>query len=136
MTKLMPVLLMLGLMLSPVRRAALAQQQSTDPSVVKIKNDIARRLRQEKTNVTVRLRNGLELKGKITQAAENMFTLKEKNTRTQRDISYTDVMKVNGRGLSKGAKFGILTGIVAGAVIIGALISLKNFDPFKDGVLR
>jgi hypothetical protein len=136
MTKLMPVLLMLGLMLSPVRRAALAQQQSTDPSVVKIKNDIARRLRQEKTNVTVRLRNGLELKGKITEAAENMFTLKEKNTRTQRDISYTDVMKVNGRGLSKGAKFGILTGIVAGAVIIGALISLKNFDPFKDGVLR
>jgi len=43
---------------------------------------------------------------------------------------------VNGTGLSKGAKFGILTGIVAGAVIIGALISLKNFDPFKNGVLR
>jgi hypothetical protein len=64
-----------------------------------------------------------------------VFTLKEK-AGTQRDISYADVTKVKGRGLSNGAKFGILTGIVAGAVIIGALINLKNFDPFKDGVLR
>ena len=134
MNKLMPVLLMLALALFPVPRAALAQQL-TNPQVVKIKNDIARRLRDEKANVTVRLRNGSELKGRITQAAENMFTLKEK-TGTQRDISYADVMKVKGRGLSKGAKFGILTGIVTGAVIIGVLIGLKNFDPFKDGVLR
>ena len=136
MNKLMPVLLMLALTFSSVRRTAVAQQQVTDPSVVKIKTDIAKRLRAEKTNVTVRLRNGSELKGRITQAAENVFTLKEKNTRTQRDISYADVTNVKGQGLSKGAKFGILTGIVAGAVIIGALISLKNFDPFENGVLR
>ena len=116
--------------------AALAQQQLTDPGVVKIKTDIARRLRDGKTNVTVRLRKGSELKGRITQAAENMFTLKEKNAGTQRDIHYADVTKVNERALSKGAKFGILTAIVAGAVIIGALISLRNFDPFKNGVLR
>lgn len=136
MNKLMPVLLMLALILCPVPRAALAQQQLTDPSVVKIKTDIARRLRDQKTNVTVRLRNGSELKGRLTQAAENMFTLKEKRTGAPRDISYADVIKMKGQALSKGAKFGILTGIIAGAVIIGALISLKNFDPFKNGVLR
>jgi sRNA-binding regulator protein Hfq len=136
MDKLMPVLLTLALILAPVRRSVLAQQQLTYSSVVKIKTDIERRLRDGKTDVTVRLRNGLELKGRITQAAENMFTLKEKNTGTQRDISYADATKVKGQGLSKGAKFGILTGIVAGAFIIGALISMKNFDPFKDGVLR
>ena len=136
MTKLMPVLLMLVLSLSPLRRAALAQQQLSDPRVGRVKTDIARRLRDEKTNVTVKLRNGSELNGRITKAADNMFTLKEKNTGAQRDISYSDVAKVNGKGLSKGAKFGILTGIIAGAVIIGVLINLKNFDPFKDGVLR
>ncbi len=135
MNKLMSVLLMLALIPSTVRRAALAQQ-IVDPTVATIKTDIARRLRSEKTNVTVRLRNGSELKGRITQAAENMFTLREKSTGTHRDLSYADVTKVKGRGLSKGAKFGILTGIVTGAVIIGALISLKNFDPFKNGVLR
>jgi sRNA-binding regulator protein Hfq len=130
----MPLLLMLVLILSPIPHAALGQEIS--PGVLKIKNDIARRLRDQKTNVTVRLRNGLEVKGRITEAAENMFNLREKNTRNQRTISYTDVMKVKGQGLSKGAKFGILTGLLAGAVIIGAVVSMKNFDPFKDGVLR
>ena len=134
MKKLMPVVLMLALVLFPMPRVALAQQL-TDPSVVKIKTDVARRLRDEKTNVTVRLRNGSELKGRITKAADNMFTIREK-TGSQRDISYADVTKVNGKGLSKGAKFGILTGILAGAVIIGAIISMKNLDPFENGVLR
>jgi small nuclear ribonucleoprotein (snRNP)-like protein len=134
MNKLMSGVLMLVLILLPVRRAVLGQQRLADPSVVKIKSDIARRLRDAKTNVTVRLRDGSELKGRITQAAENMFTLRVKSA--QRDISYADVTKVKGQGLSKGAKFGILTAFIAGAVIIGALISLKNFDPFENGVLR
>ena len=134
MKKFMSVLLVVGLVLVSVRRVALGQQQLADP-VVKIKTDVARRLRGDKTQVTVRLRNGSELKGRITQAAENMFTLKEK-TGAHRDIAYEDVTKVKGNGLSKGAKFGILTAIVSGAVIIGALISFKNFDPFKNGVLR
>ena len=136
MNKIMPVLLMLALIVSPVPKKAVAQQQLSDPGVLRIKTDIARRMRIARTTVTVSLRNGSELKGRITQAAENMFTLKENNTGTQRDVSYADVTKVKGRGLSKGAKFGILTGIIAGAVIIGALISLRNFDPFKTGVLR
>src|SRR6185295_13273064 len=127
MSKLMSGVLMLVLVVFPVRRAALAQQRLADSSVIRIKTDIAKRLRDARTSVTVRLRDGSELKGRITQAAENMFTLKQKNN--QRDISYADVTKVKGQGLSKGAKFGILTGIISGAVIIGALISLKNFDP-------
>ena len=135
MKKFMSVLLVVGLVLFSVSRAALGQQQLTN-FVVKIKTDVAGRIRTEKTLVTVRLRNGSELKGRITQAAENMFTLKEKNTGVHRDIAYEDVTRVKGNGLSKGAKFGILTAIVSGAVIIGALISLKNFDPFKNGVLR
>ena len=135
MKKFMSVLLVVGLVLFSVSRAALGQQQLTN-FVVKIKTDVARRIRTEQTLVTVRLRNGSELKGRITQAAENMFTLKEKNSGAHRDIAYEDVTKVKGNGLSKGAKFGILTALVSGAVIIGALISLKRFDPFKDGVLR
>jgi small nuclear ribonucleoprotein (snRNP)-like protein len=135
MKKIMSVLLVVGLVLCSVRRVALSQQRLADP-VDKIKTDVANRLRSDKTQVTVRLRNGSELKGRITQAAENMFTLKEKKSGAHRDIAYEDVTKVKGNGLSKGAKFGILTALVSGAVIIGALISLKNFDPFKNGVLR
>lgn len=136
MNKLMPVILMLGLVVSPLRRVVLAQQQLTNLGVEKIKTEIVRRLRDKKTEVTVRLRNGSELKGKITAAAENRFILKTTSNGTQRDLSYAEVMRVKGRGLSKGAKFGILTAIVAGAVIIGALVSMKNIEPFKNGVLR
>ena len=135
MKKLMPALLTMVLVLAPIARTALAQQL-TDPTVAKVKADIARRFREGKTNVTLRLSTGSELSGRITQAAENWFRLKEKRNGIQREISYADVTKVKGKGLSKGAKFGILTGIIAGAVIIGALISLKHFDPFKNGVLR
>ena len=135
MNKLMPVILMLALVLCPVPRTALAQQLA-DPGVVRIKTDITRRLRDKKTEVTVRLRNGSELKGRITEAAENRFILKETKNGAHHDLSYAEVTQVKGKGLSKGAKFGILTGIVAGAVIIGALVSMKNFDPFKNGVLR
>jgi len=135
MKKLMPALLTMVLVLAPIARTALAQQL-TDPTVAKVKADIARRFREGKTNVTLRLSTGSELSGRITQAAENWFRLKEKRNGIQREISYADVTKVKGKGLSKGAKFGILTGIIAGAVIIGALISLKHIDPFKNGVLR
>jgi hypothetical protein len=136
MKNLMPLLLKLMLILAFVPRAALAQQQLTDPAVVKIKTDIDRRLRDGKSSVTIRLRNGSEVKGRITQAAENMFTLKDKKTGAPRYISYVDVTRVKGQGLSKGAKFGILTAMVSGAVIIGALVGLRDFDPFKNGVLR
>lgn len=131
---LLPLLMALVLLLAPIGTVALAQQNLTDATVVKIKTDVEKRLRNKKTNVTVKLRNGSELKGRITQAAEDVFTLKAK--KSTQDISYTDVTKVKGQGLSKGAKFGILTGIITGAVVIGALISLKNFDPFENGVLR
>jgi small nuclear ribonucleoprotein (snRNP)-like protein len=135
MNKLKLALLMLALVLAPVPRMVLAQQKLIDSSVERVKTDVAKRLREAKTNVTVKLRNGSELKGRITDAAENMFTLK-KNAGARHDISYADVTRLRGQGLSKGAKFGIITGILAGAVIIGALISLKKFDPFENGVLR
>lgn len=134
MNKLMPVLLVLALGLSPV--LSTFAQQLADPGVAKIKTDVARRLRDAKTNVTVRLHSGSELKGRITQAAENMFTLKEKDTGAPRYISYAEVTKVKGGSLSKGTKFGILTGVVAGAFIIGAFVGMKDFEPFKNGVLR
>ena len=124
MNRLLPIILTLALVLSPAS-GALAQQL-TNPGVGRIKTDIARRLRDQKTSVTLQLRNGIELKGRITQAAENLFTLKDTKTGSQRYISYTDVTTVRERGLSKGAKFSILTATITGAVIIGALISLKR----------
>jgi small nuclear ribonucleoprotein (snRNP)-like protein len=129
--------LALALILVPVGPLARGQQWSTDTAAVaKVKAEITRRVTGDKSQVTIRLLSGSVLKGRITQTSENMFTLKDDKTRRPRDIGYDEVAKVNGRGLSRGAKFGILTAIIAGAVVIGAIISLKKSDPFKNGVLR
>jgi len=128
------ILLALVLLLTPLGRLARGQQPFPKTSeLAKVKSEIARRRTGDK--VMIKLRNGSELKGRITQTSQNMFTFKE-DTRGQRDINYVEVASVKGQGLSKGAKFGILTAIVTGAVVIGALISLKHMDPFENGVLH
>jgi small nuclear ribonucleoprotein (snRNP)-like protein len=124
-------------MFLPVGPSLCGQQQSNDAAqMAKVKAEIVKRVRGDKSRVTIKLRNGSELRGRITQTSDGMFTLRQDKTRGERDISYAEVVKVKGQGLSRGAKFGILTAIVAGAVVIGALISLKNFEPFENGVLR
>ncbi len=113
--------LAITLLLAPLIRLVEAQQLA--PSATPMKNKILKRMN---TNVTVVLRNGAEVKGRITQASENMFTIKEDRTRHQRDVYFTDVMRLKSGGMSKGAKFGILTGLITGSVLIGALMSLKG----------
>jgi len=125
------------LILAPIGRIVRSQQlTASDADANRIKTEIVRRVKNQNPNVTIRLRNGNELKGRITGTSENMFTLKEESTRHHRDINFSDVVKVKGGGLSRGAKFGILTGILAGSVLIGALMSLKHSDPFENGVLH
>ena len=121
----------------PIGRLVRSQQlTASDADANRIKTEIVRRVKNQNPNVTIRLRNGNELNGRITGTSENMFTLKEDKSRHHRDINFSDVAKVKGGGLSRGAKFGILTGILAGAVVIGALMSLKHSDPFENGVLH
>jgi len=136
MNRILAFPLALVLILMPLGPLAMAQEVPTRTTVTKLKDEIVRRISSGRSNVTIKLRNGSELKGRITQTQGEWFTLKEDKTKYHRDLNYADVVNVRGRGLSKGAKFGILTAIVAGAVVIGALISLKHLDPFEHGVLR
>jgi hypothetical protein len=134
MNKLMTITLSLVLLLLPTSRIALSQHHLGAPTqVAKIKADIVRRIQSQ---VTVRLANGSELRGRITATAENMFTIREDKARNPRHLSYSEVTRVNGRGLSRGAKFGILTAILTGTVLIGAFVSLKKTDRVETGVLR
>jgi len=125
------------LVITPLVRVARGQQLAEDNGyAARVKFDIAKRIREFRSNVSIRVRNGKELKGRITGTSENMFSLREDKTRHTHDINYADVSKIKGQGLSKGAKFGILTAFITGAVIIGALVSMKNVDPFEHGVLH
>jgi hypothetical protein len=130
MSKLLTLFLSLSLVLLPTRRLA-HSQQFTSSNFAKIKADIIRR---DKSDVTLHLNNGSTLKGRITATAENMFTIREVRAKYPRHLNYSEVKKVSGRGLSRGAKFGILTSILTGTVLIGAILSLKKTDPMPGGV--
>jgi small nuclear ribonucleoprotein (snRNP)-like protein len=119
--------LTLVLLLAPLTRVVRAQHFSS--SEITIKNKLLKRVN---SNVVIQLRNGSELRGRITSTSENMFRLKEDRSSYSRDIYFSDVLKIkNGGSLSKGAKFGILTGILTGTVLIGLLIGMKNPQPAR-----
>ena len=98
-----------------------ARAQSNLNAETKAKTEVADRLNKKETRVKVKLRNGSEMKGRITQSSENSFTLTDEKTRNNSEIAYADVVNVEGRGMSKKKKTFIAVG--AGFVIFAALLA-------------
>jgi sRNA-binding regulator protein Hfq len=107
--------------------AAQAQQQSDQTA--KVKAEVVNRLNKKEEHVKIRLRNGTEVKGYITQTGDNGFTLSNEKTKTGTDIAYADVQHVEGRGMSKTKKIAIGVGI--GAAVFAAMIAYA-FTHFWD----
>jgi hypothetical protein len=87
----------------------------------KAKAEVTDRLNKKETRVKVRLRNGSEVKGRITQSGDNSFTLSDEKTGARSDIVYGDVLNIEGRGMSKKKKTFIAIG--AGAAIFAAMFA-------------
>ena len=87
----------------------------------KVKAEANRRLDKNENRVKIKLRNGSEVKGRITQTAENSFTLTDEKTGARSDISYTEVQKLSGRGWSKKTKIAI--GVGAAVATFAALFA-------------
>jgi len=98
-----------------------ARAQSTLNSETKAKTEVVDRLNKKETRVKVKLRNGSEMKGRITQSSDNSFTLTDEKTGNKSDIAYADVVNVEGRGMSKKKKTFIAIG--AGAAIFAAMFA-------------
>lgn len=71
--------------------------------------------------VEVRLRDKRKLKGYVSEAAEDHFTVVDAKTGVATAVPYPQVKVVKGNNLSEGAKAAIFLGIVA-AAIIGSVI--------------
>ena len=134
MTRLFLTLSLLVLLaLAPFGPAAQAQQQTSDANeAAKIKSEVIKRTADNKERVKIKLRNGSEMKGRITQTSENSFTLTDEKTGNKTDIDYSDVAKLDGRGMSRGKKFGIIAGVTVAALVVVAIIAVKTFDVFDD----
>lgn len=96
-----------------------ARAQSSLNAETKAKAEVVNRLNKKETRVKVKLHNGSEVKGRITQSSDNSFTLTDEKTGNRNDIAYADVVNVEGRGMSKKKKMFIAIG--AGVVVFAAL---------------
>jgi len=89
-----------------------------------IKASVQKRGIGEKSRVKVRLRNKEEIKGYISKIEDGSFDVTDKTTGQGTTILYVDVERVQGAGLSKGAKIGIIAGA---AVAIVAVVFAAEF---------
>jgi sRNA-binding regulator protein Hfq len=132
--KVKSLALALMLFLTPLAQTTRANPQTNPDQSAKIKSEVAKRLANKKNHVNIDLRNGDKLKGRIEQADDNKFTIRQDKTGNKIELSYSDVLKVKGQGLGTGAKIGIAVGIAAVVVAVAVVVALKNFDPFEGGI--
>ena len=115
-------------LLSIIANASLVSAQNRtdndDILAAKIKTTIAKRGTGENKRVSILKKDGTKLKGYVSQADGDSFTLTDSKTKQSVEIAYANVAKVENRS-SKGDKiaYGIIIGAVAvGGIILGSLV--------------
>ena len=76
--------------------------------------------------VYVKLRDGTQLRGRISEIGNDSFTITDKTTNKTTSVSYGDVVTLKGRkGLSTGSKVLIVVGIGVGilAAVVAVVLS-------------
>ena len=97
--------------------------RNNDSSIAKVKAEIIKRSTSKNKSVKLKMLDGKNLKGDVTQTGEDSFTLTNSKTNQSTTIAYQDVAQVKGNGLSTGAKIGIIAAVAgAAAVVLGIFI--------------
>ncbi len=107
-----------------------AQSSNNDAQTAKIRNDLTKRGSGEKSKVTVKLRDGREVKGYIAELNADDFVVANSKTNQRETIKYADALKVKKSGLSLGAKIGIGVGVL---IAVGVFVVLAAKKPCDDG---
>lgn len=98
-------------------------------SIAKIKAKIVKRGTGESKLVEVKMLDGTERRGYISQAGEDSFTLTDSETKQSGSVSYSGVARVKYRA-SKAEK--ITTGIITGALAAAAVVLVIAFVQIKN----
>jgi hypothetical protein len=114
-------LLMLGLNTAPVMAL---QGNDNAKAVDKLRLKVAKLGVGEKARVTVRMKDGTKIKGFITQAGTNDFSMRDRNTGDPRVILYSDVARIednSGHSTLRNVLIGVGIG-VAGVITFIAIV--------------
>lgn len=107
-----------------------AQAGQDDAKTQKLKANVAK-YAGNKNKVSVKLNDGTKLKGYISQAGENSFTLVDSKSAQSRTLTFAEVTEVKrAGGLSVLAKVGIGVGIGVGALALLFAIGKSTCDGF------
>ena len=122
----------IGLLLFSTNLQSISAQTNTGNNTIttdKIKANVTKRGTGEKARVNVKMLNGTKMKGFISQAGEDSFTLTDSKTKQTSTLAYSDVAQVKKQGLSTGAKIliGVGVGVAVTAVVLA--VAFRNFDP-------
>jgi len=102
----------------PVPQAQALESSQTSP----IKAAVQKCGLSKNARVKVKLRDGRQVVGRIGNLDDAFFEVSNKAGETT-EIQYTDVERIGGAGLSKGAKIGI--GVGVGLAVVGIVIGIK-----------
>jgi hypothetical protein len=116
---LVPVLL--------INNLAFAAKKPVDPAVIKAKIQ-ARGVGQ---GVRVTVADQTDVKGTIVAIGDQSFALKLKKAIEPREIEYARITGVHNDRLTRGQKVGIVVGVVAGFVIVVAVVLTESFEHAK-----
>ena len=103
-----------------------ATQTQGASQAAKVKTEVQKRGTGEKSRVKLRLRNKAEVKGYISKIEDASFDVTDKKTGRATTIPYADVERVQGVGLSKGAKIGIVAGVAVVVAVVVFAVGLSR----------
>jgi hypothetical protein len=133
MKKHLTIILIVSLVSLATGVQAFARGKGKDPvpQAEKIKAKVAKLGTGEKAKAKVKLHSGEKLKGYISNAGANDFTITDKKSGQSKTLAYADVDEVKKPGLSQGSKIVIIVVIsaVATAAILAALV-LHDLNKF------
>jgi hypothetical protein len=101
---------------SAARTQATPTEQASQAA--KVKAMVQKRGIGERSRVKVRLRDKAEVKGYISKIEEASFDVTDKSSGQVTTAPYADVESVQGVGLSKSAKIGIIVGLGVAIVVV------------------
>lgn len=115
-------LVLSGLLIYPIGTSvASAQSQAEQQAQVarKVKADILKRSVGEQARMTVTRRDQTTLTGYISRAGEDSFDVTDAKTGETTTVTYSEVARVKGRGLSRTTKLVIGMGVLMGLMMGG-----------------
>lgn len=114
------IFILICLLLTTTNFTIASAQTGNLETTAKVKAAVLKRGTGEKKRLEVKKLDGTKLKGYVSQAGEDSFTLIDRETKQPVEILYRDVEKVKNRS-SKGDKIALIA-IGAGAATVAAIL--------------